>query len=330
MNDFKVGIDNYCLYPLDLEPLELMQWAQDHGAQGVAFSGLDAKNLAKVDHAYLTDLGQFAGSNRMYLEWGGAQHVPRDLNSWTKKEIFQSNEKAARQAFALGTRVIRSCSGGLMRWRADSPPTETLLREMAEVLLSQRQMLKDHGVILAIETHFEFTTFELLKVFEQCEAVPGEYLGICLDTMNLLTMLEHPVTATERVLPFVVSTHIKDGGILLEREGLRTFTAEIGTGVIDFVKIFQRLRQLKHEIHLSIEDHGGDFLLPIFESLFLSKFPDLTALELSRLLQMAYLSQEKVTKGHLSILERSRWPEECEQRIARDIHNLKRLVRHEK
>ena len=29
-----------------------------------------------------------------------------------------------------------------------------------------------------------------------CDAPPGGWLGICLDTMNLLTMLEEPVAAT--------------------------------------------------------------------------------------------------------------------------------------
>ena len=49
-----------------------------------------------------------------------------------------------------------------------------------------------------------------------CEAEPGGWLGICLDTMNLLTMIEDPVMATRRLLPWVVSTHIKDGGVLMD------------------------------------------------------------------------------------------------------------------
>ena len=47
----------------------------------------------------------------------------------------------------------------------------------------------DHGVTLAIETHFEFTSFELVRLMERCDAEPGDYLGVCLDTMNLLTAI---------------------------------------------------------------------------------------------------------------------------------------------
>ena len=93
-----------------------------------------------------------------------------------------------------------------MRWSTDGPGTPELLRLAATALREQRPMLREFGVVLAIETHFEFTSFELLRVFEMAGAEPGGYLGICLDTMNLLTMIEEPVAATRRLLPWVVST----------------------------------------------------------------------------------------------------------------------------
>jgi sugar phosphate isomerase/epimerase len=187
-------------------------------------------------------------------------------------------------------------------------------------------MLKDHNVILAIETHFEFTTHELLKLFEQCDTEPGDYLGICLDTMNLLTMLEDPLRATERILPWVVSTHIKDGALLLTQEGLVSFPAEIGKGIIDFRQIVERLSSLPWEVHLSIEDHGGSFFLPIFESHFLSEFPDLTLEEFVSLINLAQRAGELAQGGKLFIEERERWPEVCESRLKRDIQALRKII----
>jgi len=147
---------------------------------------------------------------------------------------------------SLGLQYLRSVfvhsSGGLMRWNPDSLPTIQLMEEMAEALSKQLQMLRDHQVILAIETHFEFTTFELLRVFEWCSITPGDCLGICLDTMNLLTMLEDPVPAMKRVLPWIVSTHIKDGAIRLTEDGLQSFTCPVGKGVIDLGAIISDLR----------------------------------------------------------------------------------------
>lgn len=326
MKTLRIGIDSYGLAPLRLPPLELLEWAKNSGAEGVQFSGLGLEESQKIDEAYLKDLAQYASSQNLYLEWGGGQHVPFDLDTWEKKEIFKINRKAAQEAATLGTHIIRSCSGGLMRWSPDSISTETLLEAMADSLRSQRQMLKDHNVILAIETHFEFTTHELLRLFEQCDAEPGDYLGICLDTMNLLTMLEDPVKATERILPWVASTHIKDGAILFASGGLVTFPAEIGKGVINLREIVARIASLPHAVHLTIEDHGGSFSLPIYDPHFLSEFPDLTLQEFVSLVQLAYQAAETVRTGKLAITEREKWPEICGSRLKQDVLSLRKLL----
>lgn len=326
MKTFRIGIDNYGMYPLQLKPLEILKWAKDNEAEGVQFSGLSPGERENIDAAYLKDLAQYASSNNLYLEWGGGQHIPYNTNTWEKEDIYQINSNAAEEAAILNTRIIRSCSGGLMRWKSESPMTETLLQETANCLRSQRQMLKDHNVILAIETHFEFTTHELLRLFKHCDAEPGDYLGICLDTMNLLTMLEDPIKATERILPWVVSTHIKDGALLLTSEGLVSFPAEIGKGVINLCQIIEQIALLPAEVHLTIEDHGGNFTLPIFDHLFLSKFPDLTTQELADLIQLAIRTEEVFRTDQLDMTERGKWPEICESRLKRDIKALKELL----
>jgi len=322
---FRIGLDSYGLHPLQLDPMQLMQWAQDHGAEGVHFSGLEPRDQARVDTAYLQDLAAFAKENRMYLEWGGAQHIPRDTGSWNKKELLEINRGVAEQAATLGARVVRSCSGGLMRWQPDSPMTETLLDETAAALLAQKQMWLDHNVVLAIETHFEFTSFELVRLLERCDAIPGAWLGVCLDTMNCLTMLEDPVLATRRLLPWIVCTHLKDGGISLGPEGLTSFPVPIGGGVIDFAAILRLLRLLPMEVTLSVEGHGGSFPLPIFDPSFVSKFPDLTAGELARLIQLSQWTAQRSTSG-CRMIERADWPGVCRQRMANDLLAMKAIV----
>ena len=326
MSKFRTGIDNYGLHPLGFSLLEILQWARDNGAEGVHFSGLSPEESKNIDTAYLKDLAQYAASNNLYLEWGGGQHIPFDTETWERKDTTVINLKAAEEAVVLDTRIVRSCSGGLMRWMPESQKTETLLQETAKNIRSQRQMLKDHNVILALETHFEFTTWELLRLFEMCETEPGDFLGVCLDTMNLLTMLEEPVLAAERILPWVVCTHIKDGAIIIDPKGLVTFPTEIGKGVVNLREITERLASLEHEIHLSVEGHGGSFSLPIFDSLFLSKFPDLTLHEFVSLIQMARNGEKDLRDGKIAIVEREKWPEICESRLRKDIKSLRKLL----
>lgn len=326
MKTLRVGIDNYGLYPLQLTPLEVLQWAKANRAEGVHFSGLSPEESKLIDAAYLKDLAHYAASNNLYIEWGGGQHLPFDVSTWKRKEIFEINRKASQEAAILGTRIVRSCSGGLMRWNPENPATETLLEDMAKSLCAQRQMLKDHNVILAIETHFEFTTHELVRFLEHCHAEPGDYLGICLDPMNLLTMLEEPVQATERILPWVVSSHIKDGALLMNSEGLITFPTEIGKGVIKLREIVELIASLPWKVNLSAEDHGGSFSLPIFDNIFLSKFPDLTLEEFVSLVKMAHHTEEVVRTGQVAITNREAWPEICELRMKRNIKSLRKLI----
>lgn len=327
MVEMKIGIDSYGLHPLDLSPMQTLEWAVEHEAEGVQFSGLEFPHRGEVDKAYLKDLAQYAGEKGLYLEWGGGQHIPFDLSTWQRIELMEINRQAAEEANLIGTRIIRSCSGGLMRWNPASPMTETLLQESAASLLSQKQMLIDHNVILAIETHFEFTTWELLRLFERCETEPGEYLGICLDTMNLLTMLEDPVKAAERILPWVVSTHVKDGAIIFLEDGMMTFPVEVGKGIIDFKKIAGLLQLLPWTINLSIEDHGGDFSLPVYDPIFVSKFPDLSVQEFAGLLKLASRSVSELQQGNVSMVSRDKWPEICEERFINDLVNLKQILR---
>jgi 3-oxoisoapionate decarboxylase len=325
MKKLRTGIDNYCLFPLKMMPVEMLKWASENGAEGVAFSGYDDDARELFTSSYLRDVKKLADDLGLYIEWGNGQHVPMDLTNFSKKEIGISNWRAVGEAYGLGVTIVRSCSGGLMRWQKDTPPTELILREAARELKKEAPVFRDNGVVLAIETHFEFTTTELLALFDMCEVEPGDYLGICLDTMNLLTMLEDPVSATERILPWVVSSHIKDGGVIRKNKGLLTFPAAIGKGIIDLEKIIEMLLSTGRQINLSVEDHGGQFSVPVGEEWFIERFPDLTGMEFRKIYELCDLSASKMKDSVLSITNRTDWASVCEERTRGNIRDLKML-----
>ncbi|HHS12470.1 MAG TPA: sugar phosphate isomerase/epimerase [bacterium] len=320
-----VGIDNYCLYPADLDPIATLKWAAEHGAEGVQFSGLKPEHRALCRPEYLKDLAAFAEDHGLYIEWGGGQHIPVNMETGEPVDLVPILLQAAGEARILGTRIIRSCSGGLMRWNPQNPETEALLDRTAKALKACRSMLMDHGVILAVETHFEFTSFELIRLFERCGARPGEFLGIDLDTMNLFTMLENPEWASDRLLQWVVATHVKDGGILLNERGLTTFPAAIGRGVVPLEKILKTLSVLSGLVNWSIEDHGGEFHLPVFDPEFVSRFPDLRVPELMSLIECSAMTGERIRSGECRITSREEWPGICEKRVVEDLEALKKI-----
>ena len=96
--------------------------------------------------------------------------------------------------------------------------------------------------------------------------------------------------------------------------------------MIDLKKTLELLSSLDRQVHLSIEDHGGSFDIPIFDSEFLGRFPDLTARELSLLLHLTIRTQKRIDEKKLAIVERPRWADVCEQRVIRDIRYLKDIA----
>ncbi len=325
MTAFRVGIDSYCLSPLKLPPLAVLEWVAERGGEGVQFSEGSLAFGEKADEGALRDLADNARSRGLYLEWGGGQHLPFDATTWRKKDLMEGNRRAAESASKLGARVVRSCSGGFFRWENESPDTGTMLDAMAVALRSQRALFEDNAVTLAIELHFEFTTFELLRLFDMCDAEPGGWLGICLDTFNMLPMLEDPVAGTERVLPWIVATHVKDGGVAVGSEGLVTFPTELGCGLVDIPAILDLLESAGQPINLSIEDHGGSFKTPLDDE-FVARFPDLNANEKTQLLELASDGGERLANGTLFPTDRASWPELCEARTEAGLRYLRELI----
>lgn len=323
MRPFKVGIDGRVLGPLGLSPFETLDWAIMNEADGVQFS---AGAGPSPDRSFLRELAQYADENRLYLEWGGAEYVPLDPVTGRPRDISSVNRDAAEQARSLGVDAVRAAPSGPKRWEKGFETAEERLRLSARTLREQGPMLRDLGVTLALETGPAFTTFDLLRLFEMCGVRPGEHLGICLDTMNVLTLLEDPVEAAGRVLPWVLTTHIKDGAILPAEDGFIAFAAEAGTGVIDLETIIGRLGSLDRGINLSLEDHGGGVPVPAFTPGFPAALPDLAATELLSILKLTMKGQRLLDEGGLSILEPERWADHCERRVKRGLRALRRIA----
>ena len=85
--------------------------------------------------------------------------------------------------------------------------------------------------------------------------------------------------------------------------------------------IIRLLDTLPRPVHLSVEDHGGSFRLPIHDAAFLSRFPDLAGAELQALLELAEPAQ---ARPGCRPLDRAEWPGVCESRIAHDLEPLRR------
>src|SRR5512138_817560 len=80
------------------------------------------------------------------------------------------------------------------------------------------------------------------------------------------------------------------------------------------------------DLNLTVEDHGGDFPIPVGDPDFLARFPDLSVPELVRLVALGARTEALMAEGKLAVLARDRWPLVCEARVRRDIQAVKRML----
>jgi 3-oxoisoapionate decarboxylase len=262
----------------------------------------------------------------LYIEWGGATHIPYNTINWKPADLLPLILKSAGEASAAGATIIRSSSGGMVRVNPSNPSTLRLMKATTAELKRLLPVLRDNGVVLAIETNFEFTTFELLKIFEKCEVDPGDCLGICLNTFNLLTMLEDPVQATGRIAPWVVSTRLNDGGLVFNDAGMTAFPAAMGSGIVDLTAIVSILLKQKAAINLTVYSSAGSNLLPVHEPWYISQFKDLTISEYNNLMLLENRAEELIEEGNLVITRNNEWEDVCEARLRSDLKKLKELA----
>jgi sugar phosphate isomerase/epimerase len=68
-------------------------------------------------------------------------------------------------------------------------------------------MVEDHGMLLAIENHCDFTGKQWAEIFE---IVGSKSVGTALDTANGYTVYCDPDDDVQDLAPYTITTHLKD------------------------------------------------------------------------------------------------------------------------
>jgi 3-oxoisoapionate decarboxylase len=152
-------------------------------------------------------------------------------------------------AKAVGAKVMRICCGG-RRTRPTSWP-----EHKARLLPLLREIVgpaSEAGVVLAIENHIDLLADELVELIEE---IGSPSLGVCLDTVNNLRLLEDPMKVAARLAPYSRATHLKD--CVAWRGSPRDFafwpSVPLGQGIIDIPTVLGLLAKAGYQGLLAIE-----------------------------------------------------------------------------
>jgi len=96
------------------------------------------------------------------------------------------------------------------------------------------------NVRIALENHATLSSPDLLHILE---AIGDDSVGICLDTMNSVMLLEHPLDTVRALAPHALCVHFKDFRIEKRAEDFRIIGVPLGEGLLDVVTVLRTVEE---------------------------------------------------------------------------------------
>ena len=222
----------------------------------------------------------------MYLEV--IAPVPKD-----GPDEFQRNAAAAKE---IGAGAIRTaCLSGrryenfstLAEWKAWEQQSRKWVMDAAAVADRMK-------VPVAIENHKDRTSDEQAKLLRE---ISSEYVGVCLDTGNNMSLLEDPMRVVDTLAPFALSTHIKDMGLAPADDGFYLSEVPFGAGVLDLRKVIQTIAAARPKTRFTLEMITRDPLhVPCLTTKYWATFPDRGGYDMARMMELARASTKPLPR----------------------------------
>ncbi len=265
----RMGLATTC-YMTFLRPrdtLEFLEHANSLGAGGIQAA------LGSADPGRLRGRAEQLG---MYVEVMGG--LPR-----TDAEVFERSVIAAKAAGAL---CLRSACLGGRRYETFSTLEEwkKFVADSKAAIARAVPIVEKHRLPLALENHKDWTAGEMAALMKEYSS---EYLGVCLDTGNNISLLDDPMDVVERLAPWTISTHIKDMAVEEYPRGFLLSEMPLGDGMLDIKRIIETIRRARPSTRMTLEMITRDPLeIPCLTDKYWSTFPERSGRYLSRTLAM--------------------------------------------
>jgi sugar phosphate isomerase/epimerase len=139
------------------------------------------------------------------------------------------------------------------------------------VLLAE-PVLKKHRVKLAIENHKGWRAAEQAAWLK---AVGSEYVGVCFDFGNNISLCEDPAESVRLLAPFTFFCHMKDMAVEMYEDGFLLSEVALGEGLLDIPGMVTLLQKHDPEMIMGLEMITRDPLkIPVFTDKYWVSFSD--------------------------------------------------------
>ncbi len=240
------------------------------GAGGIQAS------LASTDAAYIRKLRRRLETEGMYLEV--MTGLPGEDAS-----AFERTVAAAKEAGALSIRA--ACLGGRRYETFETVPDwQRFITDARAAITRALAIVEKHRLPLALENHKDWTIGEMIALLKDKSS---EYLGVCLDTGNNISLLDDPMAVVEGLAPYALSTHVKDMGVQISKTGFLLSEMPFGEGILDIKRIVETVRRARPKTRITLEMITRNPLeVPCLTEKYWTTFGERNGVYLARTLRM--------------------------------------------
>jgi sugar phosphate isomerase/epimerase len=133
-------------------------------------------------------------------------------------------------------------------------------------------VLRKHKVRLGIENHKGWRSAEQVAWLNR---LGSEWVGVCLDFGNNISLCEEPMEAVRSLAPYAVFAHVKDMAVEEYEDGFLLSEVPLGEGILDLKQIVELLRKTDPNMIFNLEMITRDPLkIPVFTTKYWATFDD--------------------------------------------------------
>jgi sugar phosphate isomerase/epimerase len=238
--------------------------------------GLGASGIQAPLNGDLRQLRARAEQLGMYVE--GMVQLPAGDTSG-----FEKNIQDAKAAGAVCVRA-GALSGRRYESFASLADWTKFVSDSQKKIEAALPILEKYKMPLALENHKDWTADEMVALLKSHSS---EYLGVCLDFGNNISLLDDPMNVAEMLVPFTIATHVKDMGVEWYNDGFLLSEMVLGQGFLDLPRMLALVRRARPATRFSLEMITRDPLqVPCFTEKYWVAFPDRNGVFLARTMQL--------------------------------------------
>jgi sugar phosphate isomerase/epimerase len=292
-----VGVFASSLRDVHTQPAEALDLARRNGFDAVMFSSAFALSPG-LDHHELAnwrDRGAHAGVELHVASVNLHPHrVGQDrlLLRAGDGDALRGLRRAIEASAVLGPPDMTAVVGRiedrfdpLIPWPEQLSAASALLRRIAPVL-------RGAGMRLALKTHEEITTMEVLRLVE---AAGTEAAAIAFDPVNALVTMEDPVSAATRIAAYATQVIVDDAELEASDGTARRLLCPVGQGVVDWSGAVTATRAAGRASRFWVELHRGQFAIRPYDQAWLAAHPDLEVHEYAAVMRLVAASTGRLT-----------------------------------